>query len=97
MRLGPLTLNMPAGDATAGSGEARRAAEPHGAASSRRRRTRCPAGCDKVTYVGSHLEFVVSTEFGDVFVVSPDVDAPFAAGESVGLGFAERGPVLIRS
>ena len=79
------------------SRQARRAAGPHRAASSRRHAEHAarPAA-DKVTYVGSHLEFVVGTEFGEVFVVSPDVDAPFAAGEPVGLGFAERGPVLIR-
>jgi hypothetical protein len=28
-------------------------------------------------------------------VVSPDVNAPFAAGQAVGLGFPARGPVLI--
>jgi iron(III) transport system ATP-binding protein len=49
----------------------------------------------KVTYVGSHLEFVVDTEFGEVFAVSSDVDAPFVAGQKVGMGFAEHGPVLV--
>jgi iron(III) transport system ATP-binding protein len=50
---------------------------------------------EKVTYVGSHLEFAVATEFGEVFVVSPDVDAPFAPGQPIGIGFPPRGPVLI--
>ena len=54
-----------------------------------------PGKLEKATYVGSHLEFIVSTELGEVFVVSPDVDAPFEPGESVGLGFPARGPVLI--
>jgi iron(III) transport system ATP-binding protein len=49
----------------------------------------------KVTYVGGHLEFLVATELGEVFAVSNDVDAPYAAGQAVGVGFAERGPVLI--
>ena len=96
VRLGPLTLKMPAGDAGAGPAKlavrpSRLALHPAGAPNT------LPGRLDKVTYVGSHLEFVVSTEFGDVFVVSPDVDAPFAAGEMIGLGFAERGPVLIRN
>ena len=50
-----------------------------------------------MTYVGSDLEFMVGTEFGEVFAVSPDVDAPFHAGQEVGIGFAARGPVLIRA
>ena len=59
------------------------------------RRRRSPGTLSKVTYVGSHLEFVVATERGEVFAVSNDVDAPYAAGQAVGVGFAERGPVLI--
>ncbi|WP_378947956.1 ABC transporter ATP-binding protein [Mesorhizobium sp. ANAO-SY3R2] len=55
-----------------------------------------PGRLDKVTYVGSDLEFMVGTEFGEVFAVSPDVDAPFVPGQEVGIGFAARGPVLIR-
>ncbi len=56
-----------------------------------------PGRLDKVTYVGSDLEFMVGTEFGEVFAVSPDVDAPFVRGQEVGVGFAARGPVLIRA
>ena len=54
-----------------------------------------PGKLEKVTYVGSHLEFVVGTEFGQVFVISPDVDAAFQTGQPVSIGFPERGPVLI--
>jgi iron(III) transport system ATP-binding protein len=49
----------------------------------------------KVTYVGSHLEFVAETQFGDVFVTSPDVNAPFEPGAEIGIGFPAKGPVLI--
>ncbi|GAA4121129.1 ABC transporter ATP-binding protein [Aminobacter aganoensis] len=56
-----------------------------------------PGRLDKVTYVGSDLEFMVGTEFGEVFAVSSDVDAPFVPGQDVGIGFAARGPVLIRA
>ena len=95
VRLGPLILKMPAGGAR--PGPAKLAARPSRMAlHPQATPNTLPGRLDKVTYVGSHLEFVVSTEFGDVFVVSPDVDAPFAAGQSIGLGFAERGPVLIR-
>ena len=36
-----------------------------------------------------------ATELGGVFVISPDVDAPFEPGQAVGFGFPARGPVLI--
>jgi iron(III) transport system ATP-binding protein len=54
-----------------------------------------PGRLKKVTYVGGHLELVVETEFGDMYVVSADVDAPYQPGEAVGVGFPPRGPVLI--
>nr|MBA3449569.1 TOBE domain-containing protein [Pseudaminobacter sp.] len=54
-----------------------------------------PGTLEKITYVGSHLEFVVGTEFGEIFVVSPNVDAAFQAGRRVGIGFPARGPVLL--
>ena len=56
-----------------------------------------PGTLRKVTYVGSHLEFLIDTDFGQVFAVSSDVDAAHAAEQAVGVGFAERGPVLIQS
>jgi iron(III) transport system ATP-binding protein len=56
-----------------------------------------PGTIEKATYVGSHLEFIVGTEFGEVFVVSSNVDSGPKAGELVGLAFPERGPVLISS
>ena len=97
VRLGPLTLQTAGAASTGRPGKARRAAEPHRRLHPAGTPNTLPGTLDKVTYVGSHLEFVVGTEFGEVFVVSPDVDAPFAAGETVGIGFPERGPVLIRA
>lgn len=94
VRLGPATLKLPAGDRQ--PGPAKLAARPNrlqvakaGASGS------LPGTLQRVTYVGSDLELVVKTEFGDVFIVSPDVDAPYAAGQKVGVKFPERGPVLV--
>ncbi len=95
VRLGTLTLSLPAGEHR--PGPAKLAARPS-------RIDIHPAGTagklagqiEKATYVGSHLEFAVRTEFGEVFVVSPDVDLPYRAGETVGIGFPARGPVLIK-
>ncbi len=49
----------------------------------------------KATYVGNHMEYVINTEFGDIFVVSPDVDTPFVVGNPVFMGFKSPGPVLL--
>ncbi len=95
VRLGPVTLNLPARDHAAGP--ARLAARPNriDIAAAETPGT-LPGTIEKATYVGSHLEFVVGTEFGEVFVVSPDVDSGLRAGQPVGLAFPERGPVLIK-
>ena len=96
VRLGPVTLTLPArGHAP---GPARLAARPNriDIAAAETPGT-LPGTIEKATYVGSHLEFVVATEFGEVFVVSSNVDSGPKAGELVGLAFPERGPVLISS
>ncbi len=49
------------------------------------------------TYVGSHLELTISTDLGDLFATSDDVDAPYAPGNEVSVTFAESGPVLLNS
>jgi iron(III) transport system ATP-binding protein len=92
--VGPLTLRLPArghapGAAKLAARPGRIGIHPAGAKDS------FPGRLEKVTYVGNHLEFVVGTEFGEVFVVSDEVDTPLAAGQEVALKFAERGPVLI--
>jgi iron(III) transport system ATP-binding protein len=94
VRLGPVTLILPAAGRT--PGPAKLAARPNrinvldaGTPDT------IPGTLAKVTYVGGHLEFIVDTPFGEVFVISRDVDSPLAAGQPVGLGFPARGPVLI--
>jgi iron(III) transport system ATP-binding protein len=93
--LGPVRLRLPArGHAP---GPARLAARPNqiGLAEPGAQGT-LPGAVRPSTYVGSHLEFVVETELGDVFVTSPDVDEIREPGTPVGLAFPARGPVLIR-
>jgi iron(III) transport system ATP-binding protein len=94
VQLGGLTLKLPARGF--GPGPAKLAVRPgrlqlHPAGAS----DTLPGKVEKATYVGSHLEFVVSTALGNAFVTSPDIDAAFEPGQAVGLGFPERGPVLI--
>ncbi len=54
-----------------------------------------PARISKSTYVGNHMEYLVEAEFGKVFAILGDVDAPFETGQDIGLGFADSGPVLL--
>ena len=92
--VGPVSLRLPARGRSPGA--AKLAARPgrleiHPAGT----RDSIPGRLEKATYVGSHLEFVVVCEFGEVFVVSDEVDSPLATGQEIGLKFAARGPVLI--
>ena len=92
--VGPVSLRLPARGRSPGA--AKLAARPgrleiHPAGA----RDSIPGRLEKATYVGSHLEFVVVCEFGEVFVVSDEVDSPLATGQEIGLKFAARGPVLI--
>ncbi|MFK7859782.1 MAG: ABC transporter ATP-binding protein [Granulosicoccus sp.] len=52
------------------------------------------ASVEKSTYVGSHMEYRVKTSVGDIFVVA-DVEANYSIGESVGVAFMSKGPVLL--
>jgi len=49
----------------------------------------------KSTYVGNHMEYVVSTDHGDWFSVSDNVDTVMNVGQQVHVRFNERGPVLL--
>jgi len=47
------------------------------------------------TYVGNHMEYMLKSEAGEVFAISPNVENPFVTGQNIGLGFAQTGPVLL--
>ena len=49
----------------------------------------------KATYVGSRMEYTLTTDFGDIFVVSDDVDDPQNVGATVTVGLDAIGPVLL--
>jgi len=55
------------------------------------------AQIEKATYVGSRMEYAISTDFGQVFAVVDDVDTPFDLGDAVMLSFDAKGPVLLPS
>ncbi len=94
LRLGPLQMRLPArgrapGPAKVAARPGRIGLRPAGEAQT------LPGTIDKVTYVGTHLEVLVLTELGEIFVLSDDVDAEVTPGSAVGLSFGGRGPVLI--
>ena len=51
----------------------------------------------KATYVGSRMEYTLTAEFGDVFAISDNVDAPLDVGDAVTVGLDRIGPVLLPS
>ncbi len=54
-----------------------------------------PATVAKATYVGVRMEYTLTGEFGQVFAVHDDVEAPLEPGTRVHMGFASKGPVLL--
>jgi iron(III) transport system ATP-binding protein len=49
----------------------------------------------KATYVGVRMEYTLTGDFGQVFAVHDDVDAPMEPGTEIRLGLADKGPVLL--
>ena len=50
----------------------------------------------KAAYLGTHMEYTVRTEHGDLFVIERATPTLRAVGTSVSLAFAERGVTLVR-
>ncbi len=54
-----------------------------------------PVSLIKATYVGNHMEYLVESDFSDIFVVSTEMNANLPVGKTVYLKFREPGPVLL--
>ncbi len=50
---------------------------------------------EKSTYVGSHMEYRVQTDHGNIFVIDENIDSPFAEGTTTSVTFERSGPVLL--
>ena len=92
--LGPARLNLPARGLAAGP--AKIAIRPHsllvrepGSVNG------LPGTVRKSSYLGNHVDLIVASPVGELFVISPDTQRPLAAGESIALAFAETGIVLV--
>ena len=49
----------------------------------------------KAVYLGSHIEYVVQTQLGDLFVIDPNVDTFHATGDAVSVSFVPHGVTLV--
>ena len=49
----------------------------------------------KASYLGSHIEYELGTEVGELFAIDADATAMLAPGRAVGIRFGERGITLI--
>jgi iron(III) transport system ATP-binding protein len=49
----------------------------------------------KAAYLGGHMEYTVTTDGGERFVIDEDVRNPFAAGSDVAIAFADHGVTLV--
>ena len=50
----------------------------------------------KATYVGTHMEYQLAKDLGELFAMSKQVDKPWSTGDAVGLSFMASGPVVLR-
>ena len=54
-----------------------------------------PVTVRKVTYLGSHLEYLLDSSVGEIFVVDPALRTPVAAGATAFASFREEGVALV--
>ncbi len=50
----------------------------------------------RATYLGSHLEYTIDTELGELFVIDPRMSPVWAAGNEVSIVLGQRGVTLVR-
>ncbi len=94
VHIGDMQLQLPSRGIPAG--KAKLAVRPNRIKISRQKTTSdLKATVNKSTYVGNHMEYIVSTEYGDWFATTDDVDQTHSVGDSVYVYFSERGPVLL--
>jgi len=94
VHIGDMQLQLPSRGIPAG--KAKLAVRPNRIKLATRKSTSDLAGrVKKSTYVGNHMEYIVSTEFGEWFATSDNVDQVYNVGDDVYVHFSERGPVLL--
>ena len=90
VRLGPLRLSLPARGLTPGPAKA--AIRPHGITLGEG----LPGTVRKSSYLGDHVEMIVATPIGELFVISRQTDEIPAEGAAIKLSFAPQNIALVR-
>ena len=54
-----------------------------------------PAVVEKATYVGSHMEYTLRSDFGALFAVDEQVESALQVGEAIAVDLARSKPVLV--
>ncbi|GFZ91609.1 ABC transporter ATP-binding protein [Elstera cyanobacteriorum] len=94
VRLGDLSLTLPHRDLAPGG--VTLAVRPHAIrVSAQPGPNSAPAEVKKATYLGSHIEYHLSSAFGDLFAVGGDLMQALPAGATAHISLAERGVTLL--
>jgi len=88
--LGPLRMTLPARGLTPGPAKA--AIRPHGITLGEG----LAGSVRKASYLGDHVELIVSTDIGELFVISGQTDVLPAEGASINLSFAQQSIALVQ-
>jgi iron(III) transport system ATP-binding protein len=93
VKLGPVTLSLPHGDAP--DGECEVAIRPEAIELRYDGKAPLSATVKKASYLGQLMEYTLDTPIGALFVISTAVDRPLAGGQSIGVALANHGVVVI--
>jgi iron(III) transport system ATP-binding protein len=97
IRIGPVILRLPRRGIP--TGPAKIAVRPESLifGPSEQNRPALSGMVAKAAYLGTHMEYTVATEHGDLFVIDREVLRPRSVGARVVLTFADHGVVLVQS
>ena len=94
VRIGNVMLNLPRRGVA--SGPAKIAVRPTSLLLSNLAGSQAiPGKISKAGYLGGHMEYIVTTDGGERFVIDENVRTPFAAGTDVSVSFADYGITLV--
>ena len=94
VRVGNVMLNLPRRGVSAGP--AKIAVRPTSLRLSRMASgPAIPGKILKAAYLGGHMEYTVTTDAGERFVIDENVRTPFTAGSDVAIAFADHGVTLV--
>jgi len=55
-----------------------------------------PATIRRASYLGTHMEYLVASPLGELFVIDRGTTAVYRPGSNIWIGFAERGVIVVR-